>query len=165
MWSHQRSAIFLLVTFVIDLIGGIPYQIRDRECIKQHGMIEVTPVTYPIRVTVVETILVWISGPVNVHFQETFCNGKNFTIYDNDAFVATIATPEPHFCGLAASSYEPIVSPVFGQYDYLMSPGQHNLTAVVAESPSLTGTLRITFFPQSPIAKAHVISVMKRTIK
>lgn len=34
-----------------------------------------------------------ISGPVQAHSQESFCNKRNFTIYDNGNSIQTASTP------------------------------------------------------------------------
>lgn len=121
---------------------------------------------FPPLQTVIETILVFIDGPVNVEFQEAFCNGSNFTIYDNNAFIATVPAFNPRYCGINTSSYQPIVFPLFSRYVYAMPPGGHNLTVVVANSPLVDGSasLRITFKPTDPIIKMDIIARIRRTM-
>lgn len=122
--------------------------------------------TFPPLQTVIETILVTTDSQIDVEFQEAFCNGKNFTIYDNNVFIATVPEFEPRFCGINTSSYTPIVSPLFVRYNYLMSSGYHNLTVVIRDVPLANGqaSLRITFKPQGPITKWQVISASRKTI-
>lgn len=118
-----------------------------------------------IKFKVTENILVFASGPCQIFFQESFCNGTNFTIYDNDAFVATVSTADLHFCGINTSSYTPIIAPTFANYTYDMTNGFHNITVVTEESPLLDGSasLRITFFPSGPGSKLHMIGTTRRS--
>ena len=122
---------------------------------------------FPPLQTVIETILVETDGFMNVDFQDAFCNGRNFSIYDNGAFIATIISPEPLFCGVDTSSYIPIVSPTFSHFVYFMGTGFHNITVIVRGSPLLDGStaLRITFMPTEPLIKANIIAKIRRTLR
>ena len=121
--------------------------------------------SFPPLQTVIETILVDTDGFMNVDFQDAFCNGSNFTIYDNNVFVATIISPLPRFCSVDTSSYIPIVSPTFSHFVYFMGTGFHNITVVVFDSPLADGTtaLRITFKPTEPTAKYNILAKIRRT--
>lgn len=154
----------LLSSLLLVLCAAFPIR---REIVHVIETARSTLDTFPILQTVVETILVLTDGLIDVEFQQAFCNGRNFTIYDNDVFIATVEEFEPRFCGIDTSSYIPIVEPKFVKYNYLMPPGQHNLTVVVMDSPLMDGTasLRITFKPKSLVTKYQVISARRRIIR
>ena len=101
------------------------------------------------KLTIVETLLFTSSGPMTIDFQDAFCNGSSFTVFDNGVNLGTTISPLPRFCGLAVSSYRPIVFPTFSDADYLFTAGFHNVTVVVTDSPLANGAtaLRITFHP------------------
>lgn len=122
--------------------------------------------TFPPLITVVETFLLFTSGDLNVTFQEAFCNGSNFSIYDNDVFIQTVSTPGDHFCGINTSSYKPIVSPTFAFYNYILIAGQHNLTVVIPGSPLIDGStsLIVTMAPIDPNTKYHIYSRIRRAL-
>lgn len=122
---------------------------------------------FPPLQTVIESILVETDGFMNVDFQDAFCNGQNFSVYDNGAFIATIISPEPIFCGVNTSSYIPIVSPTFSHFVYYMGTGFHNITVIVRGSPLLDGStaLRITFKPTEPQTKVNIIAKIRRSLR
>ena len=115
--------------------------------------------------TVIETILFTTSGPMIIDFQDAFCNGSNFTVYDNDVSLGTTISPLPRFCGINVSSYTPIISPPFSHVQFLFTTGFHNCTVVVMDSPLGNGNaaLRITFKPAPPI-KYNIVSQTRQSI-
>lgn len=121
---------------------------------------------FAITFTVIETYLVFISGPCTVQFQESFCNGRSFTVYDNDVLMTTVETGAPKYCGINTSSYIPIVAPVFGEYTMPINTGLHNITVVTLESPLLsrTSSLRVTFFP-GPGSKINMLGTARRSTR
>lgn len=153
-----------LLTIVLGVFSAIPISKRISHHINSGATVLET---FPILQTVIETILVYTDGLIDVEFQQAFCNGRNFTIYDNDVFIATVQEFEPRFCGINTSSYIPIVDPKFVKYNYLMPPGQHNLTVVVMDSPLMNGqaSLRITFKPMGAVTKYQIISARRRTLR
>jgi hypothetical protein len=122
--------------------------------------------TFPLLHTVIETILFTTSGPMIIDFQDAFCNGSNFTVYDNGISLGTTVSPLPRFCGINVSSYTPIISPTFSHIQILFSTGFHNCTVVVMDSPLGNGStaLRITFKPAPPV-KFHIVSQTRQSIR
>lgn len=163
------SSIIFLFSFILSsfMTEALPLIAKDYRMAARQSIFETVLSSFPPLQTVVETILVLTDGLIEVDFQEAFCNGKNFTVYDNDVFITTMVALEPKFCGIDTSSYIPIVHPKFGNFKYDMPGGQHNLTVVIADSPlgNNQASLRITFKPKDPITKMNLIGSIRRVVK
>jgi hypothetical protein len=152
------TALFCLLAFSLPTKNDYAHWINKD--------LQVDSTDFAITFTVIETYLVFISGPCTVQFQESFCNGRSFTVYDNDILMTTVETGAPKYCGINTSSYIPIVAPVFGEYTMPIDMGFHNITVVTLESPLLdrTSSLRVTFFP-GPGSKINMLGTARRSTR
>jgi hypothetical protein len=152
---------FLCVTHSLPLGKDNAVAVHDSLSVKKDQSADIN-----ITFDVTETFLVFVSGTCRIYFQESFCNGRNFSVYDNGVFIVTIETGLQKFCGVNTSSYIPIVYPVFGEYTHPISAGFHNITVVTVESPLLdrSASLRITFFPGLN-SKLNMISSTSRAVQ
>ncbi len=146
-----KAFVVLLIASLIFIAKGLPL-IGDFPKI-----LEPFP---PLR-RIIETFLVTTDSQVEVKFQDAFCNGRNFTVIDNNVHIATVIGLTPRFCGINTSSYIPIVEPQFTNFDYTMILGFHNLTLIVEDSPIGSASIRVTFFPEAGV-KLNILSVTRR---
>lgn len=145
----MKNIWYFLIIFIIKTVA-LPVKLDAIEDIKALP-------TFPLQLRVVETFLVTSLGHLIVEFQDSFCSGSSFRIYDNNVLVTTVISLLPRYCGINTSSYTPIISPTFASYTYELNGGSHNLTLEVIDSPIRTASVRVTFFPTDN-TKLNVVS-------
>ena len=104
---------------------------------------------FPVLVNVQLVYLLTSSGPFTVLFEDRFCTGTSFQVWDN-GFPFEEVYDQLNFCGVTPNTYANIVEPRFTRATYYFDAGYHNMTVLVYNTPLPQGitSLTTTIFPE-----------------
>lgn len=105
--------------------------------------------SFPVYVNAQLVYLLTASGPFTVLFEDRFCTGTSFQVWDN-GFPFDEVFDQLNFCGVTPNTYANIVEPTFTRATYHFDAGYHNMTVWVYNTPLPQGitSLTTTIFPE-----------------